>query len=356
MNIRAKYFSVMLGAILQRLRIIKYRALSPAQHVSGGAVLHQPVLFSGLGEILLGRNVQFGIQNSPFFYNGYGYVEARFAGSRIVVGDGVRFNNNCTLISAVSSITIGARCLIGFGVEILDSDFHGISSAQRSGVFAKSGEVSIGRDVFIGSNVKILKGVSIGDGSVIGNGSVVTRSIPAGVVACGVPCRVIGSSEGGVTGLPESVFIHPLANVESKFIGAKTRVWPYSHILPNAVLGEDCNICERTFIENDVVIGDRVTIKCGVSLWDGIRIEDDVFVGPDVSFSNDKFPRSKQYPERFLAIRIKRGASIGANATLLPGVTIGENAMVGAGSVVTHDVPANAIVVGNPAKIIRQLG
>jgi UDP-2-acetamido-3-amino-2,3-dideoxy-glucuronate N-acetyltransferase len=118
------------------------------------------------------------------------------------------------------------------------------------------------------------------------------------------------------------------------------------------VLGRDCNICDHTFIENDVVLGDRVTIKCGVQLWDGLRLEDDVFVGPNATFTNDQFPRSKQRPAEFLKTVVSRGASIGANATILPGVSIGQNAMVGAGAVVTHDVPANAIVVGNPARIV----
>jgi len=344
-----------LGTTLQRLRVWKYRALSQAQNMSGSAVLHQPVLFNGLGKILIGKHVQFGIKNSPFFHNGYGYVESRFQGGRIEIGDGVRFNNNCTLISTVSSIQIGENCLVGFGVEVLDSDFHGLAADKRAGVFARSGAVVIGRDVFIGSNVKILKGISIGDGAVIGNGSIVTRSIPAGAVACGVPCKVVGESVSAQRGLAPDVFIHPLANVESRFIGAKTRVWPYAHILPDAVLGEDCNICERTFIENDVVLGDRVTVKCGVSIWDGVRIEDDVFIGPDVSFTNDHFPRSKQHLSHYAQTRIKKGASIGANATLLPGVTIGEYAMVGAGAVVTTDVPAKAVVVGNPARIIRLL-
>jgi serine acetyltransferase/dTDP-4-dehydrorhamnose 3,5-epimerase-like enzyme len=125
------------------------------------------------------------------------------------------------------------------------------------------------------------------------------------------------------------------------------------HILTGAVIGEDCNLCDQVFVENDVVIGDRVTIKSGVQLWDGIRLEDDVFVGPNVTFSNDRFPRSKQYPPEFLRTVVGRGASIGANATILPGVTIGQNAMVGAGAVVTKNVPPNSIVVGNPARIVN---
>ena len=148
-----------------------------------------------------------------------------------------------------------------------------------------------------------------------------------------------------------SFFKHPNAIVESNKIGDRTRVWAFAHILPDAVIGEDCNICDQTFIENDVILGDRVTVKCGVQLWDGITIEDDVFIGPNATFTNDPFPRSKQYPETFSRTIIRKNASIGANATILPGITIGQCAMIGAGAVVTKDVPPNAIVVGNPARI-----
>ena len=144
---------------------------------------------------------------------------------------------------------------------------------------------------------------------------------------------------------------HPNAIVESKSIGRNTRIWAFSHILPGAEIGDDCNICDHTYIENDVIIGDRVTIKCGVQLWDGIRLEDDVFVGPNATFTNDNFPRSKQYPEKFLTTVVHKGASIGANATLLPGITIGQYSMVAAGAVVTMDVPPYAVVAGNPAVI-----
>lgn len=147
-------------------------------------------------------------------------------------------------------------------------------------------------------------------------------------------------------------FVHPQGLCESKTIGKGTRVWAFAHVLPGAKIGADCNICDHVFIENDVVVGDRVTIKCGVQLWDGIALEDDVFVGPNATFTNDRMPRSKQYPERFARTTVRAGASLGANVTILPGVTIGRKAMVGAGAVVTRDVPPNAIVVGNPARII----
>jgi len=147
-------------------------------------------------------------------------------------------------------------------------------------------------------------------------------------------------------------FIHPQAIVETSSIGNQTRIWAFVHILAGAKIGEDCNICDHVFIENDVIIGNRVTVKSGVQLWDGVRIQDDVFVGPNVTFTNDRFPRSKCYPDHFLSTVIGKGASIGANATILPGLQIGERAMVGAGAVVTRDVPLNAIVTGNPARII----
>ena len=150
----------------------------------------------------------------------------------------------------------------------------------------------------------------------------------------------------------EKPFIHDRAIVEpGATIGPRTRVWAFAHVLGKARVGEDCNICDNTFIENDVIIGNRVTIKCGVQLWDGITLEDDVFVGPNATFTNDPFPRSKKYLEKYPRTLVKRGASIGANATILPGVVIGQNAMVGAGAVVATDVPPNAIVIGNPAHI-----
>ncbi len=146
---------------------------------------------------------------------------------------------------------------------------------------------------------------------------------------------------------------HPNALVESKTIGRDTRIWAFAHVLPGAVIGEDCNVCDHVFIENDVIVGDRVTIKCGVQLWDGIRLGDDVFVGPNATFTNDPLPRSKQHLAKYPETVVKRGASIGANATILPGVTIGQHALVAAGAVVTRSVPAYAIVVGSPARIVR---
>ena len=151
--------------------------------------------------------------------------------------------------------------------------------------------------------------------------------------------------------MSESSFIHELADVQSSQIGLGTRIWQFCVVLPNAKIGEHCNICSHCFIENDVVLGNRVTVKCGVQLWDGLRVEDDVFIGPNVTFTNDKYPKSKVHPESYLSTIIKNGVSIGANATLLPGITIGENAVVAAGAVVTQDVPENAIVKGVPAKI-----
>jgi UDP-2-acetamido-3-amino-2,3-dideoxy-glucuronate N-acetyltransferase len=148
-------------------------------------------------------------------------------------------------------------------------------------------------------------------------------------------------------------FQHPQALVESSNIGEGTRVWAFAHVLPGAVIGRDCNICDHVFIENQVVVGDRVTVKCGVQLWDGVSIEDDVFIGPNATFINDPFPRSKQHPEHYSQTLIRKGASIGANATILSGITVGAGAMVGAGAVVTRSVPPHAVVVGNPARITR---
>ena len=147
------------------------------------------------------------------------------------------------------------------------------------------------------------------------------------------------------------VFVHGAGICESSNVGAGTRVWAFAHVLSGAVIGRDCNICDHVFIENDVVVGDRVTVKSGVQLWDGVRLGNDVFVGPNATFTNDKFPRSRQWLATHPVTRVGEGASIGANATILPGVTIGRNAMIGAGAVVTKDVPPNAVVYGNPARI-----
>jgi UDP-2-acetamido-3-amino-2,3-dideoxy-glucuronate N-acetyltransferase len=146
--------------------------------------------------------------------------------------------------------------------------------------------------------------------------------------------------------------IHPNALCESDRIGPGTRIWAFVHILPGAVIGADNNICDSVFIENDVVIGDRVTVKCGVQLWDGLRVEDDVFIGPNATFTNDAFPRSRVRRPVLPPTTLCRGASIGANATVLPGIRVGPGAMVGAGTVITTDVPANAVVAGNPSRII----
>ena len=149
--------------------------------------------------------------------------------------------------------------------------------------------------------------------------------------------------------------IHKLSDVQSKTIGANTNIWQFCVVLPNAVIGENCNICANVFIENDVIIGNNVTIKCGVQVWDGIKIEDNCFIGPNVTFTNDLFPRSKENPLEFEKPLIKEGASIGANSTILAGITIGKNAMIGAGSVVTKNVPDNELWYGNPAKLIRKI-
>jgi acetyltransferase-like isoleucine patch superfamily enzyme/dTDP-4-dehydrorhamnose 3,5-epimerase-like enzyme len=153
-----------------------------------------------------------------------------------------------------------------------------------------------------------------------------------------------------------SYFVHPSGLCESKNIGAGTRIWAFAHILEGAVIGRDCNICDHVFIEDQVVLGDRVTVKSGVQLWNGLRVEDDVFIGPNATFANDRFPRSKQYQAIFPHTVICRNASVGAGATIPPGLTIGHNAMIGAGSVVTSNVQANAIVTGNPARVTGYVG
>lgn len=143
--------------------------------------------------------------------------------------------------------------------------------------------------------------------------------------------------------------IHPSADVQCANIGVGTSVWQFSVVLPRAVIGKNCNICSHCFVENDVVIGDNVTIKSGVQLWDGLRLADDVFVGPNVSFTNDSAPRSKQYPMNCCITNIERGASIGAGAVINPGIRVGAYSLIGAGSVLTKSTPPFSLWYGNPA-------
>lgn len=145
------------------------------------------------------------------------------------------------------------------------------------------------------------------------------------------------------------VKIHPISDVQSTEIGSGTRIWQFCVILPGAVIGDNCNVCASVLIENDVVIGNDVTIKSGVQLWDGVTVEDNVFIGPNVTFTNDMVPRSKVYPKSFAKTIIRKGASIGANSTIIAGIEIGEYAFIGAGSVVTKNIPANTVWYGNPA-------
>lgn len=147
--------------------------------------------------------------------------------------------------------------------------------------------------------------------------------------------------------------IHPLADCQNTNIPDSTNVWQFCVVLPKAQIGENCNICSHCFIENDVKIGNNVTVKCGVQIWDGITIEDNVQIGANVTFTNDRYPRAKNPNWELEKTRICRGASIGAGSTLLCGITIGEDAMIGAGSVVTKSVPAGELWLGNPAKFYR---
>ena len=146
-------------------------------------------------------------------------------------------------------------------------------------------------------------------------------------------------------------FVHPMADVQSENIGQDARIWQFVVVLPGARIGSDVNICSHCFVENDVIIGDRVTIKNGVQLWDGLRIADEVFVGPNVTFTNDRYPRSQNMDVELLSTVVEKGASIGAGAVICPGITIGAGAMVAAGAVVTRDVSAGTLVVGNPATV-----
>lgn len=153
----------------------------------------------------------------------------------------------------------------------------------------------------------------------------------------------------------KDIFIHDLSDVQTTKIGEKTRIWQFCVILSDATIGSNCNICSHCFIENDVVIGNNVTVKFFTELCDGIEICDDVFIGPHVSFLNDKTPRSQQYIDEYPRTIVKKGASIGGKVVILPNITIGENAMIGAGSVVTKDIPDNELWMGNPAKFVKKI-
>lgn len=144
--------------------------------------------------------------------------------------------------------------------------------------------------------------------------------------------------------------IHPLSDVKTKHIGEDTNIWQFCVVFPEARIGSNCNICANVLIENDVVIGNNVTVKSGVQIWDGATIEDNVFIGSNVTFTNDLAPRSKIHSKEYEKIIIKKGASIGANSTIVAGITIGEYALIGAGSVVTKDIKSNTLWYGNPAK------
>lgn len=149
--------------------------------------------------------------------------------------------------------------------------------------------------------------------------------------------------------------IHPLSDVKSTNIGENSNIWQFCVVFPDAKIGNNCNICANVLIENEVIVGNNVTVKSGVQLWDGVTLEDNVFVGPNVTFTNDIFPRSKNSDWKLAQTVVKKGASIGANATIVCGVIIGENAMIGAGSVVTKDIPAGEVWVGNPARFLRKI-
>ena len=153
----------------------------------------------------------------------------------------------------------------------------------------------------------------------------------------------------------ESVFVHHLSDVQSTNIGSGTNIWQFCVVLAGAKIGKNCNICSHCFIENDVRVGDSVTVKNGVHLWDGVVLEDDVFVGPNVVFTNDQYPRSKSHIRKLRRTMVLKGASIGGGAVLIPGITIGEYAMVAAGAVVTKDVAPFTLVAGMPAKFVRYI-
>ena len=239
-----------------------------------------------------------------------------------------------------SEVTIAPLAVIGKDAQIGNSVVIQAHAVVGTGAVIEAG-------AFVGSHAVIQPGIRIGQNAQVAPFSLVVSDVPEGVTVSGQPAKLQVTIPGGI--------VHPNALVETTHIGEKTRIWAFCHVLPGARIGSDVNLCDHTFIESDVIIGDRVTVKCGVQLWDGLRVEDDVFIGPNATFTNDPFPRSKQYPEEFMKTILRKGASIGANATILPGVVIGEYAMVGAGAVVTKDVPPYTVVAGRQAQHVKSL-
>jgi acetyltransferase-like isoleucine patch superfamily enzyme len=190
-KVKRKLKRVFVYFMFQYPRILKYKLLSDCQNIIGKPIYNQPIQLLGEGTIIFGNNVNLGVNPSPSLYSGYGYIDARKAHSKIIIGDDVWINNNVMIASEGEGIEIGAKTLIGLNVQITDSDFHDLHPERRMSGVPETAKVIIGKNVFIGSNVKILKGVQIGDNSVIANGSVVTKSIPDNVIAGGIPAKVI---------------------------------------------------------------------------------------------------------------------------------------------------------------------
>lgn len=190
-KVKRKIKNLLGYVVFQYPRVLKYKILSNCKNVIGKAIYNQPTQLLGVGTIMFGKNVNLGVSQSPFFYSGYGYIDARKEQSKILIDDNVWINNNFNICSEGDGIEIGKDTLIGLNFEVSDSDFHDLHPDKRTSGIPKTAKVIIGKNVFIGSNVKVLKGVTIGDNSVIANSSVVTKSIPANVIAGGYPTKVI---------------------------------------------------------------------------------------------------------------------------------------------------------------------
>ena len=211
-----------------------------------------------------------------------------------------------------------------------------------------AGRATIGARAYVGAGAKVRENLTVGAGALIGMGAVVTTDVPAGEVWAGVPARRF------TTRTPADVFVHPLGLCESDEVGAGTRIWAFAHVLPGAIVGERCNICDHAFVEGGARLGNNVTVKNGVLVFDLVTIEDDVFVGPGVVFTNDLRPRAanKKSHDELDATLVRTGATLGAGVVVVCGTTIGAHAFVAAGATVIADVPAHALMVGNPARAI----
>lgn len=250
-------------------------------------------------------------------------------------------------VVATYGVEIGRHVIVMPNVVFTHDDRVGDFSTFGSGALV-AGRATIGAGAYIGAAAAVRENVTVGDGALVGMGAVVTRDVPAGEVWTGVPARPISDRR------PVDVFVHPLGCNESDTVGAGTRIWAFAHVLAGAVVGERCNICDHAFVESGARLGNNVTVKNGVLVFDLVTVEDDVFLGPGVVFTNDLRPRAaiKKGHDALDPTLVRTGATLGAGTVVVCGNTIGAYAFTASGTIVVNDVPAHALTVGNPGRRI----